>query len=308
LDSATDSWSVTEVLSIVGSAQKYAPSIAVDSYDKIHITWTDGADYLGAGASDYDIFYKYKPEAAVNWSSTELVSPLSDSTSIRPCIAVDSSGSVYIVYDDNSNILEAGSDYDIFYNYKDHLTGLWSTTQVISTESTDNSYISTMAVGNGGLIHVVWYDYTTLDAEVDYDIFYKKLVGPPESPQLYPIVPNLSSSGSINIDWSDVANCDNYHLYRELSPISSPSNLTALISTNNSFYTDTINESGTYYYVVVAENDYGQSDLSNMEYVQVELESRLLPFVSNEGFVIVCILLGTQVIFFVLSKVIKKKK
>jgi len=308
LDSATDSWSVTEVLSIVGSATKENPFIAVDSYDKIHISWADGADYLGAGASDYDIFYKCKPEAAVNWSSTELVSPLSDLASTRPCIAVDSSGFAYIVYEDDSDILEAGNDIDIFYNFKDPISGLWSITQLISSESTSNSYMAAITLGNGGMIHVVWYDYTNLDAEVDYDIFYKKLVGPPESPQLYPIVPNLNSSGSINIDWSDVADCDNYHLYRELSPITSLSNLTVLTSTANSFYTDTISENGLYYYVVVAENAYGQSDLSNMGYVQVVLEARLLPFVSNEGLVIVCILLGTQIILFVLGKVIKKKK
>ncbi len=306
LDSATDSWSVTEVLSIVGSDAKDHPSIAVDSYDNIHITWSDAADYLGAGASDSDIFYKYKHQATADWSSTELVSPLSDSASIKPCIAVDSSGSAHIVYVDYSDILEAGSDGDIFYNFKDPISGLWSTTQLISSESTSYSYEPAISVGNGGLIHVVWYDYTTLDAEVDYDIFYKKLVGPPKSPQLYSIIPNFSSSGSVNIDWSDVACCDNYHLYRELSPISSLSGLTALASTNNSFYIDTINETGAYYYVVVAENDYGQSLLSNMENVQVQI--RLLPFVSNEGLIIVGIILGIQIIYFGLSQIIKRKK
>jgi hypothetical protein len=306
LDSATDSWSVTEVISTVGSASKTAPSIAVDSYDKIHITWSDAADYLGAGASDHDIFYKSKPEAAVNWSSTELVSYLSDLDSIRPSIAVDSSGFAYIVYEDDSDILEAGVDSDIFYNFKDPISGLWSTTQLVSSESTEHSYMAAIALGNGGFIHVVWYDNTALDGEGDYDIFYKKLVGSPESPQLYPIVPNLSSSGSINIDWSDVANCDDYHLYRDLSPISSLSGLTVLSSTNISFYTDEITENGNYYYAVVAENDYGESLLSNIENVQVQ--GRLLPFVSNEGLIIVCILLGTQIIFFVLGKIIKKKK
>ncbi len=309
LDSVTDSWSVTEVLSTIGTDEKDFPFIAVDSYDNIHVAWSDEADYLGAGALEMDIFYKYKLEAVVNWSPTELVSPLSDSNSYRPCITVDSSGYVHIVYEDFSDILEADAgDFDIFYNYKDPLSGLWATTQLISTDCTGNSRIPAIAIENGGLIHVVWHDFTTLDGEADYDIFYKKLVGPPTPPQLYSIVPSLSSSGSVNVDWSDVEFSDNYSLYRELSPISSLSNLTALTSTTNSSYTDTISENGTYYYVVVAENDYGQSDLSNMEYVQFVPEARFLPFVSNEGLVIVCILLGTQIILFILGKVIKKKK
>ena len=307
LDSVTDSWSVTEVLSTVGTASKDFPFIAVDSYDNIHVSWNDEADYLEAGALDMDVFYKYKLEAVVNWAPTELVSPLSDSNSYRPCIAVDSSGYVHIVYEDFSDILEAGStDMDIFYNYKDPLSGLWAYTQVISTDCTGNSRIPAISIENGGLIHVVWHDFTTLDGEADWDIFYKKLVGPPNSPQLYSIVPSLSSSGNVIVDWSDTTNCDNYSLYRELSPISSLSNLTALTSTTNSSYTDTISEDGTYYYVVVAENDYGQSAISNMEYVQVL--TRLLSFVSNEGLVIVCILLGAQITFFVLSKIIKRKK
>jgi len=49
-------------------------------------------------------------------------------------------------------------------------------TEVVSTESTDNSYYPSLAVDPDGNIHVAWYDDTDYGgAGTDADVFYKRL-------------------------------------------------------------------------------------------------------------------------------------
>ncbi len=312
LDSATDSWSVTEVLSTVGVALSEYVSLAVDSEDNIHVAWSDSADYSGSGAGEHDVFYKYKLATTGTWSATELATSQSYQSSRDTHVVVDSLGYVHIAFRDGSDIFEAGSDYDILYNYRDPLTDSWSSIQVICSISTMNSWKPSVIADKKGQIHVAWYDSTDYDgAGADYDVFYKKFVGPSQAPLLFPIIPNLSTSGIVNIDWSEVAGCDYYYLYREVTPISTLTGLSTHNKTTDSFSIDAISENGTYYYVVVSENDYGNSTFSNIESVQVDFADNgtdLFSFISNELLIVAGILLVTQIIFFILSIRIRKKK
>lgn len=309
-DSATDSWSAAEVLSVIDVATSEYVSLDIDSDDNIHVAWADAGDFLGSGAGENDVFYKYKLASSGTWSVTELASSQSYQSSRDVYVKVDSSGYVHVAYRDSSDIyMEAGGDYDILYNVRDPLTGSWSPIHVVSSESTSNSWNPSIAVDETGQVHMVWYDPTDYDsAGTDEDIFYKKFVGPPQAPLLFPIIPNPRSIGTINLDWSDVACCDNYYLYREDTHITSLAGLSAHNVTTESSTTDTISENGTYYYIVVAENNYGLSSFSNEEIVQVDLAENgtdLLSFISNEMLIVGGILLGTQIIFFVLSILIK---
>ncbi|MBY9001186.1 MAG: hypothetical protein KGD64_09750 [Candidatus Heimdallarchaeota archaeon] len=195
------------------------------------------------------------------------------------------------------------------HSYRDPLTDSWSAIQVISTESSLNSWRPSIIADSIGQIHVVWDDQTDYDGSgSDYDIFYKKFVGPPQTPQLFPIMPNPSSSGIVNLYWSDVIGSENYYLYRKVTPISSLAGLSALNQTKESFYIDSLNETGSYYYVIVAENDYGESSFSNVEFVHVDFAESgtdLFSFISNELLIVAGILLGTQILFFVLGILIK---
>ena len=50
-------------------------------------------------------------------------------------------------------------------------------TQVVSTESTAESYEPSVAVDSSGNVHVAWWDYTNYaGCGTDYDIFYKRFV------------------------------------------------------------------------------------------------------------------------------------
>jgi hypothetical protein len=74
---------------------------------------------------------------------------------------------------DDTNYGGSGSEYDIFYKSKPS-GGSWSTTEVVSTESTMKSYRPSLAVASDGTLHVVWDDETDYDGSgSDADIFYK---------------------------------------------------------------------------------------------------------------------------------------
>ena len=60
------------------------------------------------------------------------------------------------------------------YRRYDATTELWQTTEVVSTESTSNSFRPDIVTDIQGNIHVCWRDPTDYNFEgSDYDIFYK---------------------------------------------------------------------------------------------------------------------------------------
>jgi len=164
-------WTITEVVSTESTSHSGFPSIAVDNFGTVHVAWRDLTNYGGSGP-DFDIFYKYRDASGV-WSLTEVVSTESTDESREPSLAVDSSGIVYVAWCDYSNYGGSGTDKDIFYKQRD-ATGIWSTTEVVSTESYDDSYAPSLAVGNDGIVHIAWDDQTNYAGSGnDIDIFYK---------------------------------------------------------------------------------------------------------------------------------------
>jgi hypothetical protein len=136
----------------------------------VHIAWQDYTDYDLADQK-WDIFYKYKTSSG-SWSSPELVSTESTEDSWRPSLIVDSEGMIHVAWMDNSNYQESGNDFDIFYKYKNDES--WSITEVVSTESTEDSYRPSMTVDNNGMVHISWFDLTDYqESGSDPDIFYK---------------------------------------------------------------------------------------------------------------------------------------
>ncbi len=106
------------------------------------------------------------------------------------------------------------------------------------------------------------------------------------APILFEISPNPSYTGIISIEWEKVEGSTNYHIYRETSPITSIDGLTPIDSVFDQYnqswydtfdYIDNITESGTYYYVVVADNGDIYSAISNCESVEVFGEGIKIP-------------------------------
>jgi len=105
---------------------------------------------------------------------TQVVSTESTDDSAAPSLAVDSAGNIHIAWYDATDYAGSGTDADIFYKKFVVGTG-WTNTEVVSTESTGDSFHPSLAVDSAGNIHIAWYDLTNYTGcGTDYDIFYKR--------------------------------------------------------------------------------------------------------------------------------------
>lgn len=95
-------------------------------------------------------------------------------------------------------------------------------------------------------------------------------IGIPRSPVLEVIEPN-PSNGVINLNWDKDWSVNSYSIYRNLYPIYSTDGLVSIANTSNTYFIDELEEGGTFYYAITANNPEGSS-LSNMVYVQVGMD------------------------------------
>jgi len=208
-------WTVTEVVSTQSGDSSEFASLGVGPDGKVHIAWQDYTDYYGAG-TDSDIFYK-RFEPGSGWTLTEVVSTESTDDSYNPILAVDPDGKVHIAWQDETDYYGAGTDSDIFYKRFEPGSG-WTLTEVVSTESTDDSYNPILAVDPDGKVHIAWADVTDYDgAGTDRDIFYKRfepgvgfttteVVSTESTGTSYNPFVGVGSDGKVHVAWADYTN------------------------------------------------------------------------------------------------------
>ncbi|MCE7748125.1 MAG: hypothetical protein GPJ51_06990 [Candidatus Heimdallarchaeota archaeon] len=274
-EASTSSWTMTEVVSTDSTSISYDPSLATDTLGNVHTVWSDFTDYAGSG-TDIDIFYKRWESSSSSWTTTEVVSTESNGSSECSSLATDLAGNIHIAWYDNTDYAGAGTDKDIFYKRWDTSSSSWTTTEVVSSDSTGNSQFPSLATDAAGKVHVAWEDY---------NIFYKLFSGPPPPPELAFIVPNPTELPTVYLDWNDVLVANTYYVYRSTSYIWSIEELVPITTVSSSEYIDTLPSEGFYYYVVVVENNAGNSSHSNCQYVEVkfpDLEApELAPILPN---------------------------
>ncbi|MFA5102676.1 MAG: PKD domain-containing protein, partial [Candidatus Thermoplasmatota archaeon] len=124
----------------------------------------------------------------------EVVSTESTSYSSDPSLFVDSSGTVHVAWEDETDYGGSGSDPDIFYKRKPS-GGSWTVTELVSTESTSYSWYPSLFVDSSGTVHVAWDDATDYGGSgSDRDIFYKTKVSNILTNEI-----NIFSSRSMNL-------------------------------------------------------------------------------------------------------------
>jgi hypothetical protein len=276
-NTATESWTITEVISTVSTGNSYYPAISIDSVGNVHIVWQDYTNYNGAG-TDPDIFYRCWNASTGSWKAVEVISTESTSSSSSPDVFIDWIGNIHVVWYDNTNYNGAGTDYDIFYKYKNGTTNSWENTEVVSTESTSHSYIPIVKVDIFGNIHVTWYDQTNYNGSgSDNDIFYKKSNIFSGSWMLTEVISTQSTSasygptmitdllGNIHITWYDYTNyggsgSDRDIFYTRWNISIGSWSVTEVISTEsggNSYYPDiAVDEFGNLHLVWYDQTDY----------------------------------------------------
>ncbi len=171
-DATTRTWSDTELVSTESTLGTMNVVLIAEATGNLHIAWTDVTDYAGAG-TDEDVFYKFRNATTGTWMTAEVISTESTNDSFSPCLALDTDGTVHVAWEDYTDYNGAGMDGDVFYKQKNITTGTWTTTVVVSTESTESSWKPSLAVDMKGTVHVAWEDITNQSQSSDCDIFYK---------------------------------------------------------------------------------------------------------------------------------------
>jgi hypothetical protein len=138
---STETWFDMKMASSFSGQSSYPRVAANDQF--AHIVWQDSTDYLGAGSSDYDIFYRIFDISENIWSDVDLVSIESNETDTQtwyPSMAIDINGTAHIIWTDTKDYLGCGSDNDVFYkNIK--VNDLWKVNYTIPSPYLDSTAV-----------------------------------------------------------------------------------------------------------------------------------------------------------------------
>ena len=155
------------------------PAIAIDAIGTIHIVWNDFTN--GTWGTDQEIMYA-NYTVATGWSNATVISDgyngsyWNTGSSSTPAIAVDYTGTIHVVWADDTNGTW-GTDQEIMYANYTVAMG-WSNATVISdgyNGSYWNSDISeepVITVDTIGTVHVVWTENTNGQWGFDQEIMY----------------------------------------------------------------------------------------------------------------------------------------
>jgi hypothetical protein len=121
-----------------------APSIAVDTNDKVHISWF-GTD----STSSTNIYYVNRTSIGT-WG---IIATVASSYNEYPSIATDSEDNVHIVWSGRTTTSTTGN---IKYSMLDASTGSWSTIKMLSSSTTNDQVSPSIAVDLDDNINVVW--------------------------------------------------------------------------------------------------------------------------------------------------------
>jgi hypothetical protein len=153
------------------------PEIVADNSGNIHVVWADDtAGIWTGGIGDYEIFYAQFSVASSQWSNVTVISDgynntwgWNDGWSFNPHIAVDNSGNLHVVWQDDSSGVWSNSidDQEIMYVNYSTITSQWSNVTILSDGwnnvwgwNNDSSEDPAIDIDNSGNIHVIWQERT----------------------------------------------------------------------------------------------------------------------------------------------------
>jgi len=158
----------------------------------------------------------------------------------------------------------------------------------------------TIVSDNKGFLYLVFHDNSYVDSGPDPDIYLMRYVSLPNAPILEDIQPNPSETSSLILEWNNVRTADDYIICRYKGELVSPSDLITYDQVSLNSFTDTIEESGTYYYAIKSINEFGESDLSNIVNIEVNIEktdSFLKSLDIIDFGILAALIIGVQIIY-----------
>jgi hypothetical protein len=158
------------------------------------------------------------------WTPTELVSSESTNDSQMCSIGVDASGAAHVVWHDKTDYGGSGSDWDIFYKMKPS-GGSWTTTEVVSSESSGNSKFPSIAVESDGTVHVAYDDRTETPGGVYYKM--KSSGGSWTDAEIISVEStnfscestlDIGSDGTVHVAMNGVSDTEGWDIYYKMKP------------------------------------------------------------------------------------------
>ncbi len=145
-----------------GNTDQTYPSLAVGPDDGIYVVWQDDRN------GSYDIYFSKSINGGTNWTEPNVKINTGNDTGWQsaPSIAVDSGGTIYVVWEDNRN-----GDWNIYFAKSIDGGDTWSDPNIrVNSANSSIQRNSKIAVDSAGTIYVTWED----DRNGDDDIYFAK--------------------------------------------------------------------------------------------------------------------------------------
>jgi len=133
----------------------YAPDIAVDLSGNPHVVWYDNTP------GNQELYYMRSADGGASWSTSKRLT-WNASASWNPAIAIESSGRIDVVWEDN-----APGNYEIFFKCSVDGGATWSSNLRFSRTPGESAFPD-VDVDSSGRIYVVWHDNTPGNNEIYY--------------------------------------------------------------------------------------------------------------------------------------------
>jgi hypothetical protein len=217
----------------------------------VFVNATGGWTMIFAKGDPSSLYITYSENEGLTWTT-----PYIFRTNIHPnsYAIYNFDGKYHLFYGtqtNNSILYESSLDFQS-----------WSESKTIMTVSNWGLWSYALGPSNS----VIIFHVNSTESNIFQMIFKNSS---PSPPILNQISPKPSKTGNITLDWDDVVGASSYYIYRDINIITTIDGMTPIGNTNISIFDDIGLADGTYYYVVIASNAYGNSSISNLESVYI---------------------------------------
>jgi hypothetical protein len=153
-----DTWTDPNIRVNVSGAHQRNPVMAVDSTGTVNVAWEDNR------WSDWDIYFARSTDSGETWSNANRVNTApSSTTQIHPTMDVDSSGTIYIAWEDEIN-----GNEDIYLGISSDGGVTWSDPSIkVNTDATTTDQTKpSLSAGGEGIMTLVWQDNRNLNPDI----------------------------------------------------------------------------------------------------------------------------------------------
>ncbi len=152
------SWTNPNVVIYSGPGDQTNPSLAIDSQGNLYVVWQDGRN------PDLDIYFARSLDGGKTWPMPHVPVNISGADQSNPEITVDSSGVVYVTWEDNRD-----GHYDIHFSKSEDGGTTWTPSKKVNADWLSSTQLDpTIAVDTNGTIYIAWED----EIGGNYDIYF----------------------------------------------------------------------------------------------------------------------------------------